>query len=155
MKIARCFAFVGPYLPLDANYAIGNFIGHVLNETPLRIEGDGTPYRSYLYASDLVIWLWTILFRGVSGRAYNVGSEEAISISALAAHTARAASPELLVTIGKKAVPSLPPQRYVPSTARARQELGLAETVDLPEGIARTIGWHRWISEQGGIRVCP
>ncbi|MDP1897433.1 MAG: NAD-dependent epimerase/dehydratase family protein, partial [Sulfurimicrobium sp.] len=83
-SIARCFSFVGPFLPLGIHYAIGNFIGQALYEDEIAVKGDGTPIRSYLYMADLVAWLLTLLQNGKSGEVYNVGSDQAISIRELA-----------------------------------------------------------------------
>jgi nucleoside-diphosphate-sugar epimerase len=139
--VARCFTFVGPYMQLDAHFAIGNFISDCLRDRPIRVLGDGSAVRSYLYASDLMVWLWTILFRGQSCRAYNVGSEEAVNIATLAREVAAALTPEADVEIASTPTPGAPVHRYVPSTARAREELGLRAEVPLREAIRRTHAW--------------
>jgi dTDP-glucose 4,6-dehydratase len=141
---ARAFAFVGPHLPLDAHFAVGNFIRDALNGDTIRVGGDGTPYRSYLHAADLAVWLWTLLVRGQSGRAYNVGSEEAVSIRELADAVARAAGTigrHPTVSIARRADPSAPASRYVPGTRRAREELGLRAHITLDAALARTFAW--------------
>jgi dTDP-glucose 4,6-dehydratase len=145
IKIARCFAFVGPYMQLDAHFAIGNFINDRLHQRPIRVQGDGSAVRSYLYAADLMVWLWTILFKGHSRRAYNVGSEDALNIGRLARVVADALPPAVDIDIASKATPSAPVHRYVPSTARAREELGLRAEVPLRDAISRT---HAWFSKQ-------
>ena len=141
-KIARCFAFAGPYLPLDIHFAIGNFIRDAMQGKVIRVLGDGTPYRSYMYAGDAVTWLWTMLFRAPSLRPFNVGSEHAISIRELARITADTLNPGSDVVIDGHHEPGIPVERYVPCTRAARESLGLAERVDVRESILRTARWN-------------
>lgn len=142
-KIARCFAFAGPYLPMDGHFAFGSFLRDAMDGRAIRINGDGTPRRSYLYAADLAVWLWTILFRGETCRPYNVGSEREITMAELAKEVARILNPRLAVDVACKPDPGRPTQRYVPCTQRARTELGLRESVGVTEAILRTACWHR------------
>jgi nucleoside-diphosphate-sugar epimerase len=146
-KIARCFAFVGPYLPLDAHFAAGNFVGDVLRGGPINVTGGGMARRSYLYAADLAIWLWTILFKGVAGRAYNVGSENDLSIHDLALVAAQTADPHIEVRLTQNAQLGKAAHRYVPSTVRARLELGLEDAFSIEEALTRTVCYHRRIAD--------
>jgi dTDP-glucose 4,6-dehydratase len=141
-KIARCWAFCGPHLLLDAHFAIGNFIRDVLAGRPISIAGDGTPRRSYLYAADLAAWLWTILFRAPALLAINVGSGRDVSIRGLAEVVAATLAPSTEIHVAQQVLPGALPERYVPSVERAERMLGLRETVSLEEAIRRTAAWH-------------
>ena len=143
--IARPFAFVGPHLPLDAHFAIGNFIRSAIDGTPIHIRGDGTPRRSFLYAADLAIWLWHLLLRAPANRAYNVGSPHGLTVADLArltAQTLRPGNSELAIQIDGTPDPKAPLNSYVPAVTRATADLGLTVSIPLAEAILRTAAWH-------------
>lgn len=148
IKIVRCFAFVGSYLPLNANFAIGNFIRDGMRRGPITVKGDGTAYRSYLYAADLVIWLWTILFKGKSCFPYNVGSDQAVTIEELANLVAGQFEPKPRIEIERNQLGGLAGERYIPSIERICLEFGLRPTIGLAEALRRTADWFRY-AERG------
>jgi dTDP-glucose 4,6-dehydratase len=141
--IARCFAFVGPRLPLDQHFAIGNFIGAALEGRTLEVKGDGTPRRSWMYTGDLAAWLWTLLVRGHAGRAYNVGSDAGMTVADAARLVADTLAHELAVTVAASQVSGAPLNSYVPLIKRAQAELGLKVSVSLPDALRRTAAWYR------------
>jgi len=137
---ARAFAFLGPYLPLDAHFAAGNFLRDALRGGPILVRGDGTALRSYLHPADLVVWLLRILLRGRRARAYNVGSDEAVTTAQLARLIADAVKPAPEAVI-QSVQPQGPQNIYLPDIQRARAELNLDVAIPLRDAIARTLAF--------------
>ena len=137
---ARAFAFLGPHLPLEAHFAAGNFLRDARRGGPIQVRGDGSALRSYLHPADLVVWLLRILLRGERGRAYNVGSDEAVTVGELAHRIAAAVQPKAEVVIQSAQAPG-PQNIYLPDISRARTELGLNVAIGLDDAIARTLSF--------------
>lgn len=138
--IARVFTLIGPYMQLADQFAAGNFLRDALAGKTVSVAGDGTALRSYLYAGDLVVWLLHLLVLGQAGKAYNVGSENAVSIAELARVTATTVGNGNYEVLGK-ALPGVPPARYLPDTRLIRESFGVRETVDLATAIQRSAYW--------------
>jgi len=136
--VARCFAFVGPDLPLNVHFAIGNFTRDALWSDEIIVNGDGTPIRSYLDQRDLAHWLMTLLRDGKAGEAYNVGSDRAISIADLAYLVRDLVSPEKPVRILANPVDNAERSRYVPDISKIHNHLGLRPTYTLEQSILDT-----------------
>ena len=141
--IARGFGFVGPYLPLDVHFAVGNFLRNFLDGKDIVVQGDGTPLRSYLYAADMAIWLWKILMNGRSGIAYNLGSPVPISISNLAKTIAEFEQPNKKVSILTSLDKNRIQEQYVPDVSRAKDDLGLEVFIPFHEALRRTLEFYR------------
>lgn len=142
-KIARGFAFVGPYLNLSAHYAVGNFVRDAVLRKPIQLTGDGTPVRSYLYAADLAIWLWTILLHPEARGAYNVGSDDPYSIRQVAECVSRHSPGPAPVRVAQSPMPGRRPHRYVPDVGRARRELGLDVWTPFERAVHKTIEFYQ------------
>lgn len=146
VNIARLFTAVGPHLPLDKHFAVGNFLNSAFKGEDIIINGDGTPFRSYLYASDMAAWLWAVLLRGECCRAYNVGSEASLSILELAHRVIDTLEANVGVRVCRTVSPDHVSEHYVPLTRRAFIELGLDKPlVSLEEALRRTARWHGYL----------
>ena len=141
VKIARCFAFLGPRLPGNSRFAIGNFIRDALAGGPIIVKGNGSAVRSYLYTADLAVWLWTILSKGKSLDPYNVGSDRGMSIAQIARRVGQHFSPHCTVEF---AGPSSNRKegRYIPSIKKAKRDLGLSVKTPLSTALKKTIDWE-------------
>jgi UDP-glucuronate decarboxylase len=106
------------------------------------VNGDGTAFRSYMYASHLAEWLWTILLKGKTGPVYNVGSDQAISIKALAQLISQCFAPASEDRVLKKETIGQLIERYIPDIQLAKRELALQVFTSLEDAIEKTVEWN-------------
>jgi len=135
--VARCFSFIGPGLPLDIHYAVGNFIRDALWGEAVVVNGDGSPVRSYLDVGDWVVWMLVMLTRAVAGSVYNVGSDATISILDLAMCVRDLLAPDKPLRVLGHDGATFGRSVYVPDIARART-LGLDAWTPLDDAIRAT-----------------
>ena len=134
---ARCFAFAGPYLPINTSFAIGNFIRDKIEGKNIQIK-DGSPRRSYLYAADLVVWLIKILICGKTTVSYNVGSDKSVTIAELADMVEAIYENKHFTSSDCRSLGHC----YVPSIDLAKKDLGLRVYTDLETSIKKMIAWN-------------
>ncbi len=133
-SIARCFSFIGPLIPLDIHYAIGNFLKKAIFKKSIKINSDGSALRSYLYMSDLTTWLIKILFKGKNNEIYNIGSENMISIKNLAILVNKITKNNKKIITTKKQNKTV----YVPSNYKIKKYLKVKQRVKLKDAILKT-----------------
>jgi len=136
VSIARCFSFVGEYLPRNSYYVVGNIIKNILNNETINIRSNYKIIRSYMYSDDLIRWLFKILFRSdKSCPIYNVGSNNAVEIHELAALLAK----KYNLSIKSKVINKKGIDKYIPNVDKAKRELGLKNNYNSFQAIIKTI----------------
>jgi nucleoside-diphosphate-sugar epimerase len=122
VAIARCFAFVGKYLPLDKHFVVGNYINNILVGKKILVKSNHEVIRSFMHEYDLSRWLLKIVQNAkIDCPVYNVGSDEKIQIRKLALHL----SNKYKVGLKLKKINSNFEDRYLPSVLKAKKILKL------------------------------
>jgi nucleoside-diphosphate-sugar epimerase len=150
VKIARPFNNYGPGLKISDGRVLPDFARDVLAGRDVTMLSDGSPTRTFCYATDAIAGYYKVLVRGGAGEPYNVGIERPeismASLAELVVGTAR----ELFGYSGK-VVLGRPteadylvdnPNRRCPSIDKARAELGYAPRVLVEEGVYRSLVWY-------------
>jgi|RhiMethySRZTD1v2_1073278.scaffolds.fasta_scaffold110521_3 nucleoside-diphosphate-sugar epimerase len=104
------------------------------------IQGDGTETRSFCYVDDIVEGILTMYEKGGHREIYHLGSDEETTIRDLASRIGKIVGIELDIRAGELAAGGTP--RRCPDISKMRA-LGWAPTVDLDEGLRRTVAWYR------------
>ena len=142
VSTARAFTFIGPYQPLDAPWALNNFMRDALSGNDIRIHGDGSTRRSYLYGSDVAAWLLKLLVDGRDGEVYNFGGREPISHSEVAAQVATITSPSPALVHKSQPGAAGRSHDFFPDIAHTTAALGVQPVFGVQESIERSMRWH-------------
>ena len=139
---ARAFTFIGPYQSFDAPWAINNFIRDAINGNDIRIRGDGSTRRSYLYGSDAAVWLLKIAVAGKSGAIYNVGGKEAISHSEVAHALVKLCKKKSDVVFTGQSASVDRKYDFFPDVSYGNSSLNLNQAFNIKLSLERSIQWH-------------
>lgn len=137
----RPFTFAGPYQELDRPWALNNFMRDVMNGNDIRIHGDGSARRSYLYGSDAAWWTLAVLAKGVDGGTYNVGSPTPVTHLELVKLISDRAKSNVRVALNT--IPSKPGQKddLYPDISATQKQIGVVHTCSLEQAIDKTWRW--------------
>ncbi len=142
IKVMRIFNTYGPRMHPNDGRVVSNFIVQALRGEPITIFGDGNQTRSFCYVDDLVDAMLRLMDAPHSFTGpVNVGNPHEFTMLELAnAVLELTGSPSELVF---KDLPFDDPRQRQPDIAVARAELGWEPTVQLEEGLSRTITYFR------------
>lgn len=137
-SIARCYSFVGPHLPVNSHYAIGNFLYSAKYKRRIYIKKKSNVIRSYMYADDMVDWLISILnYSKNKTIIYNVGSNQQIELDELAKKISKLFNNEVLIL--KENYVSKKIDKYVPIISKTKNDLKLKILYNLDRSLKKSL----------------
>jgi nucleoside-diphosphate-sugar epimerase len=142
--VARLFHSFGPGLREEDGRSFGDFLWSAAQGRDIQLLSSGEAIRTFLYLEDAVAGLLAVLTEGVSGEAYNVGSELPVTILDFATLVAEIAGVKITKSedfdVLEGGYTHSPNSSIIPSNRKLR-DLGWGHVVPLPEGINRSLEW--------------
>ena len=149
IRIARIFNTYGPRMHPNDGRVVSNFIVQALRGEPITLYGDGSQTRAFCFVDDLIEGFMRLMATDddVTGPV-NLGNPSEMSVRTLAERViALTGSPSQIVF---RPLPQDDPTQRCPDIGLARRLLGWEPTVDLDDGLRRTIGYFdRLLTERG------
>jgi dTDP-glucose 4,6-dehydratase len=139
-KIVRIFNTYGPRMRVNDGRAVPAFMSQALRNEDVTVFGDGSQTRSFTYISDLVDGIIRLMLSDTNDPV-NIGNPVEMTIKEIAETIIRMTGAKSRIVL--KPLPTDDPKQRRPDITRAREILGWEPTVQLEEGLVKTIEYFR------------
>jgi len=148
IKVARIFNTYGPRMHPNDGRVVSNFIMQALRNEPITLYGDGSQTRSFCYVEDLVRGLIGLMETGddITG-PINLGNPHEFTIRELAEKTVAITGSRSKLEF--RDLPTDDPKQRRPDITRAKSILKWAPTIELDEGLKKTVAYFEGLLAEG------
>ena len=146
IKLVRIFNTYGPRMHINDGRVVSNFIVAALKEEPLEIFGDGEQTRSFCYVSDLIDVILKMMNKDDFIGPVNIGNPGEFTIRELAEKILKLTGSRSKIRVRQER--SDDPVRRRPDISLAREKLGWEPSVDLEEGLGKTIEYFEKVLKE-------
>ena len=146
IKLVRIFNTYGPRMHINDGRVVSNFIVAALKEEPLEIFGDGEQTRSFCYVSDLIDVILKMMNKDDFIGPVNIGNPSEFTIRELAEKILKLTGSRSKIQVRQER--SDDPVRRRPDISLAREKLGWEPSVDLEEGLGKTIEYFEKVLKE-------
>ncbi len=140
VRIVRIFNTYGDRMRAADGRVVSNMVVQALTGRPLTVYGEGNQTRSFCFVDDEVRGFLALLDSDLTGPV-NIGNPREFTVLALAELVREVTGTEAPIVF--EALPVDDPTQRCPDITLARQALGWEPTVELREGLERTVAYFR------------
>jgi len=145
IRVCRIFNTYGPRMHPEDGRVVSNFIMQALRGEPITLYGDGSQTRSFCFVDDLVEAMMRLMDADdVHTGPMNLGNPHEFTIRELAETVAEMTGAKSEIII--KPLPEDDPTQRCPNITLAKNALGWEPTIQLREGLQKTIDYFKGIS---------